>query len=275
VSDTSYEYALFDTYSGGPLSPFFSAPPFSERAKVDLAFSGLIDPSTFYTTSVGDFFAKSFSSTWATAFGDIYYKDVNASLGMSVSGISPSVYNSSIQSSGPAGATAATLSGIAASCGWTITPQANNGGGGFIIFRGQAKLDSTVTQAQNIPFWIGLATIMNPNQPWWDANGNEESFTGTTYGSHGSWPTRTLAIVRQGVMNGGDVIANESSGQFNLPFPAQVPFPIQAIADSPIVAQFYFVVIGQDPAGWAKQYGYKFAVSADNANITADSSQTI
>lgn len=288
ISDTFWEKVRYDIYGGGAALPFYSAPMRSAQAKLQNTLSGPVDCAAFYSSVYTDFFNKSFSSTWATAFGDIYYKDIHARWDMDLTSVSPATYDGSIQSSGPdlIGSGAGNLSGIYARNGWMITangadstagyiPGINPGGGAIMLFRGQSKLDISVSVPENLPFWIGLAKIVAPNQMWWDANGNYENFTNNYFGNHGSWPTLSLSIIRQGTMNPGDVIAYESTGVFNLPFPTVPPFPIQSYADAPVIGMYYFVVIGQDPAGWAKQYGYHFDVLANNSYVSADNTQTI
>jgi hypothetical protein len=232
--------------------------------------SGLIDVAGIFNNCKSDFLAKAFSSTWATPFGDIFYKDIAAFNGMDCASVNPSTYDSSIQSTGPATIPPGLWGGIAAACGWRISPSGSVGGGNFTLFRGQAKLDNTVSQPLTVPFWIGHYVSLSPNQQWWDTNGHTEGWENTFYGNHGSWPHASLTIFRQGVLAVGDVIANESIGIFNLPFPTNGPFPIRSIADAPVTGEYYFVVIGQDPAAWAKQQGAVFDVTADNTNLTAD-----
>ena len=266
-NDGSVTNYLWDIYSGGP-GFIYNAPSHSFKGRLLNQFSGAVDLVGIFNSCKSDFFGRAFSNTWSTAFVNIYYKDCVATNGMDASTVSPSTYDSSIQTSGPVGTSVSLPSGIAAACGWAISSGAAGSGGGLVIFRGQAMLDGSISQPYNTPFFIGRSRKMSPNQPLWDANGNSISWPNP-------YPTGSLSLLRSGMMNPGDIIANESTGIFNLPFPANGPFPISSYADSPITQDMYFVVIGQDPASWAKQYGYVFDQTTDNSNITADNTQTI
>lgn len=278
-SDTYFRQIRYVTYSGGAILPFYSSPYKMYSADYTTTLSGLISLPPIYTGCYNDFFAKSFSSTWATAFGDIYYKDFLVNPGDNIAGVSPATYNGSIQSSGPLGVSAAGLPNIAAKCGWTISDQGSSsgGGGGLCIFRGQSKLDSTFSFPIDIPFWIGECTQMSTTVQWWDSGGNHEGWNNSYYGTHGHFPLVEIKVIRHGVINPGDIISNDQSptSPFYLPFPTVPPFPVLSVGDAPVVARYFFVVIGQDPAGWAKANNLHYSVTADNTFITADNTQTI
>lgn len=253
LSDTSLNQKNWASYYGSPPYP---PPNGYSLSTYDWVLSSAVDVSGVFSSCKSDLLSKSFSSTWATPYGDIYYKDYAANIGSNISGVSSSVYNSSIQSTGPTGVNLVLLGGIHASCGWMIS---SAGSAGLSTFKGQAKLSAS---GSSVPFWIGKASLMSPNQPWWDTSGTYSTNPGNFYtGTTDVWPIRSISFIREGTLTTSDLIAYESTGVFNLPFPTEIPFPIQSVSGSPIYSVFYFAVIGQDPAGWAKQNGYNFGTT--------------
>ncbi len=271
TSDTSWAQQQYDPV----------IPPHAIFATWSLSLSGGIDVAGIYSAVHGDFFGASFPSLFTSGFQNIYYKDFPATISgaqLAPSLINPAEWDGSITLGSPytggpyytggstytAFAGAGTLlSGIAAANGWRISGSAIGGGGNITIFRGQATLDTTVVQPA-VPFWIGLYT---------EATWSPVSFYDGTKSSPQpkAAPIKSIKLFRIGKLpTDGTIIAYESSGIFQLPFPAQTPFPIQDFAGLGVVARYYFVVVGQDPESWASQYGYVFDLTADNANVTAD-----
>ena len=256
-------------------------PPHAIFATWNLSLTGGVDPGAVFAGMKGDFFGASFPTLFSSGFQNIYYKDFPAttsSAQLAPSFINPSEWDGSITLGSPYtggpyytggssytafGGGGTLLSGIALASGWRISASAINGGGNITIFRGQATLDTTVTQPGQ-PFWIGVYT---------EATWSPITFYDGTKSSPPpqAAPIKSIKIYRTGILpTDGTIIAYESTGIFQVPFPADAPFPIQDFAGLGVVARFYFVVVGQDPESWASQYGYVFDLTADNANFTTD-----
>jgi hypothetical protein len=212
----------------------------AELGTFQLQFSDLIDHAPDYLAIRNELLAQDFNSNFAINGPSITYDDAPQS--GETAGINPAAYSGAAIVSAAAGSEI--IHNVACSSGWRF-----NGGNvqDLLVFRSQAK----VSTAGPHYYWIGR---------WRESVGaaSQDGYASpTSSGRPGI--LRQIDFVSDGFLDQNQTIGG-GAADVVLPFPASNPFPINALSssgvdDGPVISEFYFAMIGSDPAGIAARVG--------------------
>ena len=208
------------------------------------SFAGSIAFPDHYTFAHDRFFSQTFT------FGPGFQLTFNELGGGTPGGPNPSgIYDlSNIVAAGDA--VTIQIRGAHAVCGWQVSDQFDY----LLIFRQLAKLNGALPKF----YFIGRLRSNNFNA------GFAKAIAPTT--SPGAFRSVTLSqidIISSGTILGGQIIGLAADGaDIAMAFPhVPQPFPLQSLgADSVVLEDYYFAVIGTDPSSWAAANGYKLGL---------------